>query len=130
MRLCFVVYFFHIRVEYLPKDKLTRRQNLPNGQVQWDIKKLSAAIGIGIFVRMNKGEFTTEAALLWDGIPVEIQKRILKSALCAKCNVLVEIVDYTGKVENVDLVLDGSCAFCGHAAAGVVEFPLANYENN
>lgn len=79
---------------------------------------------------MSKGKFTTEAALLWGGIPVAIQKRILKSAFCAKCNILVEIVNYSGTVENGDLILDGDCAFCGHAAARVVETSQASHENN
>jgi len=87
-------------------------------------------VAIGIFWRMSKGKFTTEAALLWGGIPVEIQKRILKNAFCAKCNVLVKIVDYYGTVENGDLMLDGTCAFCGHAAARVVETSKARHENN
>jgi len=82
------------------------------------------------FDAMSKGKFTTEAALLWGGIPVEIQKRILKNAFCAKCHVVVELVDYTGTVENGDLVLDGSCAVCGHAAARVVETSQASHENN
>jgi len=79
---------------------------------------------------MSKGKFTTEAALLWDGLPIEMQKRILKNAVCAKCNIFVEIVNYTGKVENGDLVLDGSCGFCGHAAARVVEFSQSTAKIN
>ena len=79
---------------------------------------------------MSKCKFTTEAALLWGGIPVAIQKRILKNAFCAKCNVVVEIVNYTGVVENGDLILDGDCAVCGHAAARVVETSQATHENN
>jgi hypothetical protein len=79
---------------------------------------------------MSKEKFTTEAALLWDAIPPEMQKRILKNAFCAKCNVVVEIVNYYGTVENSDLILDGTCAFCGHAAARVVETFKASHENN
>jgi hypothetical protein len=82
---------------------------------------LSLAIGTGIFWQMSKEKFTTEADVLWASIPVEVQKRILKKALCAKCNLLVEIVNYYGTVENGDLILDGDCAFCGHAAARVIE---------
>jgi hypothetical protein len=32
---------------------------------------------------MSKQKFTTEADLLWAGIPVAVQKRILKNAFCA-----------------------------------------------
>ena len=79
---------------------------------------------------MSKEKFTFEADLLWDGIPVELQKHILKNAFCAKCNVVVEIVNYYGTVENGDLILDGICAFCGHAAARVVETSKISHKNN
>jgi hypothetical protein len=61
---------------------------------------------------------------------METQKRILKNAICAKCNVFVEIVNYCGALENGDLVLDGTCAFCGHTAARVVEMSKIRFENN
>ena len=79
---------------------------------------------------MSKQKFTTEADLLWAGIPVAVQKRILKNAFCAKCNVPVELVNYYGTVENGDLILDGDCAVCGHAAARVVEISQASHKNN
>lgn len=79
---------------------------------------------------MSKEKFTTEAVLFWGGIPVEIQERILKNAVCAKCNTFVEIVNYYGTVENGDLVLDGTCAFCGHVSARVVETSQANHVSN
>ena len=79
---------------------------------------------------MSKKKFTTEAALLWGGIPMAQQKRILKSACCAKCDTFVEIVNYYGTVKDGDLCLDGDCAVCGHAAAKVVETSKANYSKN
>jgi RNase P subunit RPR2 len=79
---------------------------------------------------MSKEKFTAEAALLWGAIPPEAQKRILKNTFCAKCNILVEIVNYYGTVKNGDLILDGTCAFCGHAAARVVEASQTSHENN
>ena len=83
-----------------------------------------------IFLCMSKKKFTTEAALLWGGIPIAQQRRILKSACCAKCDTFVEIVNYYGTVKDGDLCLDGDCAVCGHAAARVVETSKANYAKN
>jgi len=100
------------------------------GKLGKNIQKLSASVGIGMLRCISKGKFTTDDALLWSGIPVEIQKHILKNAFCAKCNILVEIVNYTGVVENGDLIFDGDCAVCGHAAARVVETSQASHENN
>jgi len=79
---------------------------------------------------MSKKKFTNEAALLWGGIPMPQQKRILKSACCAKCDTFVEIVNYCGTVKDGDLCLDGDCAVCGHAASRVVETSKANYAKN
>jgi hypothetical protein len=79
---------------------------------------------------VSKQRFTDEAALLWGAMSTEMQKHILKTALCAKCNRFVEIIDYYGKVEDGDLVLDGTCAFCGHASARVVEPSQMRRENN
>ena len=79
---------------------------------------------------MSKQKFTTEAALLWGAIPVAIQNRILRNAFCAKCNIPVKLVNYYGTVENGDLILEGDCAICGHAAARVVETSQASYEKN
>ncbi len=50
--------------------------------------------------------------------------------LCAKCNTFVKIVEYSGTVEHGDLILDGTCAVCGHTAARVVEMPQVSHENN
>jgi hypothetical protein len=83
-----------------------------------------------MFPSMSDGKFTTQAAILWGAITLEAQKRILKSAFCAKCNIFVEIVNYYGTVENGDLMLDGTCGFCGHAAARVVETSKIRIENN
>jgi hypothetical protein len=86
---------------------------------------------LGVTLRhMSKGKFTLQAALLWGTIPVAVQNRILKNAFCAKCNHPVELLDYSGTVDKGDLVLEGSCAVCGHAAARVVETSQANYEKH
>jgi hypothetical protein len=52
---------------------------------------------------------------------VAVQKLILSDEFCTKYIIPVEIVKYFGIAENGDLVLDGSCALCGHAAAWVIE---------
>ena len=79
---------------------------------------------------MSKRKFTPEAALLWGTILAEAKKRILKSAICAKCNTFVELVNYYGTVEKGDLILEGDCSVCGHAAARVVEFSKMKHGNN
>ena len=83
-----------------------------------------------MLMRMSSERFTTEAALFWGGLSVDLQKRILKSALCAKCNTYVEIVNYYGSVKDGDLCLDGDCVVCGHASARVMEAAQAKPKNN
>ena len=84
----------------------------------------------GLLSKMSKERFTTEAALFWGGLSVGLQKRILKSACCAKCDTFVEIINYYGTVKDGDLCLDGDCAICGHAAASVVDASKAKPKNN
>ena len=45
-------------------------------------------------------------------------------------NSKVEIVNYCGTVEKGDLILDGTCAVCGHAVARVVETSQTSHEHN
>ena len=59
--------------------------------------------------------------MLWGGVPLAMQERILRNAFCAKCNTPVKLVNYYGMVENGGLILEGDCAVCGHAAARVIE---------
>lgn len=49
---------------------------------------------------MSNGKFTTQAAVLWGAIPLEAQERILKAVFCVKCRTAVQIVNFTGAVEE------------------------------
>jgi hypothetical protein len=80
---------------------------------------------------MNDGKFTTQAAVLWGAIPIEAQKRVLAAVFCVKCRGAVQIVNYSGTVaKNGDLILDGSCAVCGHGVTRTLETSENRNENN
>jgi len=79
---------------------------------------------------MSDEKFTTEAAILWGGIPIKIQEKILKNVFCFNCRAVVEIVNYTGIVETGDLILEGSCAVCGKKVVRSLETSEIRRENN
>ncbi len=70
---------------------------------------------------MSEGTFSTQAGVLWGTIPREARERILKNVFCGKCRGSVEMVRFTGKEENGDVILKCSCAVCGQAVVRVVE---------
>ncbi len=70
---------------------------------------------------MSDGSFTVGAAVLWGTIAKDARDRILANVFCVKCRESVEIVRFTGEVENGDVILKGACAPCGHAIVRVVE---------
>jgi hypothetical protein len=79
---------------------------------------------------MSARVFTAEAELLWGTVPAQARVRILKNVFCTQCRDSVEMVDYGGTVKGGDVVLDGSCAKCGHRVVRVVETSEAPPPNN
>ena len=66
-------------------------------------------------------KFTTEAQTVWNSIPPQMQERLLCNVWCTHCSGVTTISEFTGEVENGDLILRGSCASCGGNVARVVE---------
>jgi hypothetical protein len=91
---------------------------------------LSAALGIITLQKMSAGKFTTQAAVLWKAIPLEVQQRVLKNAFCLKCRTVVQIVNFTGLIDMDDLILTGSCAVCGDQVVRSLETSEFRKENN
>jgi len=81
-------------------------------------------------VGMNDGKFTIQAAVLWGAIRLAEQKQILANVYCVKCGGSVQIVNFTGAVEdNGDVILRGS-AVCGHKVARVLDTSENRAANN
>ena len=70
---------------------------------------------------MGSNNFTPEAELLWSTVWPEARERILQAVFCTRCRTSVEIVDYSGRARNGDLILEGRCRNCGHGVCRVVE---------
>ena len=87
------------------------------------------AIACHEFASVSKRVFTSQAELLWYSIPANARERILKNVFCTKCKGS-EMIDYNGSEKNGDLVLEGSCAKCGHQVVRVVETSEAKPPNN
>ncbi len=66
-------------------------------------------------------EFTAEAKVLWDAIPLQIQKQLINNVWCSHCSGMTTITDFGGRVEEGDLILSGNCVKCGGNVARVIE---------
>ena len=79
---------------------------------------------------MSEGQFSEKAAILWDTVPKWAQQKILDNVFCTRCRDSVRITEFTGEVENGDVVLSGKCANCGHKVVRVVETSEADFGHN
>jgi len=75
-------------------------------------------------------QFTPQAAILWSAISKENQQRVLKNVFCGKCRTSVEMVQFTGKVEQGKIILEGLCAVCGGKAVRVLETSELDEQRN
>ena len=65
--------------------------------------------------------FSPKASKFWAAIPVEIKQKIIANVYCSHCRGAVTIINFMGAVKGGDLLLQGSCAVCGHVVARLVE---------
>ncbi|MBU1063439.1 hypothetical protein KKC74_01335 [bacterium] len=65
--------------------------------------------------------FTPRAGAFRETIPPDIQERLLDNAWCSHCSGMTTITDYSGTIENGDLILDGFCILCGNAVTRLIE---------
>jgi hypothetical protein len=69
----------------------------------------------------QKTSFTPDAKTFWDNIPPGIQKRLLDNIWCSHCGEMTTITDYTGRIEQGDLILDGFCIHCDNPVSRFIE---------
>ena len=65
--------------------------------------------------------FSPKASIFWAAIPVEMKHKIIANVYCSHCRGAVTIINFAGAVKRGDLLLQGSCAVCGHVVARLVE---------
>ena len=67
--------------------------------------------------------FMPEAKDFWESIAEETRARILQSVWCVRCKkpTGVPMVNYSGKLEEKDLILTGECGHCGGKVTRLVE---------
>jgi hypothetical protein len=64
---------------------------------------------------------TDEARKFWQGIPDEHKELIISNVWCGSCSKETTIVNFKGKIERGDLILEGECQACGDLVARLVE---------
>ena len=70
---------------------------------------------------MVNNNFSPEAALLWDKIPLTKQQLILNKVYCVHCRAAVTMVNVVGYIQGSSLVIKGLCSVCGGNVARVIE---------
>jgi len=65
--------------------------------------------------------FTAGAAKRWKKIPAWAQKKILENVWCGGCLDSVPIMLSSAKMRKKDLILEGTCKYCGKSICRVVE---------
>ena len=61
-----------------------------------------------------------EAMKKWNGIPKDIQNRLVGNVYCRECGVTT-IIDYVIQNSDYGIILKGMCAHCGLNVARVIE---------
>jgi hypothetical protein len=79
---------------------------------------------------MGAKKFSLKTELLWSTIWPEAKERILRAVWCGNCRTSVEIVDYTEREKNGNLVLEGACRVCGQRVCRVIETSEARIPPN
>jgi len=70
---------------------------------------------------MESERFTPRAKIFWNNIPPDIRERLLDNVYCAQCRSMTTITNYTGRIEQGDLILEGFCLRCGNPVTRLVE---------
>ena len=69
----------------------------------------------------NEQHFTPQAERRWSALGGVIQTRLLNDVWCGDCHKTTTIVNFSGKIERGDLVLEGHCINCNGSVARVIE---------
>ena len=66
-------------------------------------------------------QFTPQAARRWSELDGSIRTRLLNNVYCVACRTGTSIVHFTGRIDEGNLILEGSCIKCGGRVARVIE---------
>ena len=66
-------------------------------------------------------KFTAEASQFWQALPDEHKEAIVTSVWCGSCGQGTTIVNFKGKMEKGNLILDGECQRCRGPVGRFVE---------
>lgn len=66
-------------------------------------------------------DFTHSARKRWESIPAHIRQRLLTNVWCTHCRCETTIVNFSGTIQDENLVLVGKCAECHGDVARIIE---------
>jgi hypothetical protein len=65
--------------------------------------------------------FSQPARAFWEAIPERQRLILLANVWCGRCQTETAIVDYHGRFQSGNLILQGRCSICGGEVARLVE---------
>ena len=69
----------------------------------------------------DEANFTPLAKRRWSELDRNFRVRVLNSVWCVRCSDSTVIVDYSGKIDRGDLILQGKCIACHGPVARLIE---------
>ena len=68
-----------------------------------------------------QSKFTAEASQFWQALPDEHKQALIANVWCGSCSEETTIVDFSGKMERGNLILEGECRECRGPVGRLVE---------
>lgn len=62
-----------------------------------------------------------EARARWDELSFEEKNQLLINVWCSQCRKAVRILDFSLRIEDDDLIFEGSCNICNNKVVRLVE---------
>lgn len=99
-------------------DDIEQKHNAPTNKMpNIDFDKLRRLLGL----LPELTNFTPNAYRLWEALPPHTKTKILSNVWCSHCIKMTTIINYSGKVIQGDILLEGKCKKCGEKVARIIE---------
>jgi hypothetical protein len=112
----------NFRIVFEAIKQLLEPPEKPKKEIGYTVKEKQKAYSKSKILRPGGLSLTPQARTIWEGIPGNVQIKLLNNVWCFSCKKTTGIGgDVTGKVAKRMLVLHGKCTRCGGAVARVIE---------
>ena len=112
----------NFRIVFEAIKQLLEPPEKPKKKIGYTVKEKQKAYSKSKLQRPDGLTLTPQARTIWEGIPGNVQIKLLNNVWCFNCRQTTGIGgDVSGKIAKGMLVLNGKCTRCGGAVARVIE---------